>query len=181
MPQNAAKSMCILWAGRVVVSGGGKWICIVVYAIENVSVYMSVFVCGADSWTAARSPVTPLPQKSFWWPVRSSCQCFTNTEGASAVQTHAQCHLQIAFTCVHVCSVGWLSECMWIAVPSLFVCALPSEVTLIICVRVCACFVPSRCFFFFFFRECILTESDEHQPVQQVWARWIILGACCGQ
>lgn len=79
------------------------------FALYVVEIFLRVYecvcvcvVCVADNWTAARSPVTPLQQKSFSWPVHSSCQCFTNTEGASAVQTHAQCHLQIAFMCVRV-------------------------------------------------------------------------------
>lgn len=161
MPQNAAKS----WeSGSVRLRGWKVNLHCRVCSWKFFCVHERVFVCGADSWTAARSPVTPLQQKSFWWPVHSSCQCCTNAEGSSAVQTHAQCHLQIAFTCVHVCSVGWLSECMWIDVPSVFVCALPNEVTLGICVHVCACFVPSRCFLFF-------------QGAYTNWIRWTPAGA----
>lgn len=126
----------------------------------KVSVCICECVCvwmrRADNWTAARSPGHPAAvEKSFPWPMHGSCQCFTKKpDCVSAVQTD----VHSIFWCVHV---------------------LPSERALCVseCVSVCVwvCFVPNRCFFFS--NVCVLAESDQHQPVQWVWPRWIIFSA----
>ncbi len=93
----------------------------------------------------------------------------------------------ISRSCLCVCMCGGRGECVcvcvcvWMDAHSVFVCVS-------MCFRVSVHFVfmsVCECISFqtdvFFSNMCVLAESDQHQPVQWVWPRWIIFSTCCGQ
>lgn len=86
-------------------------------------------------------PVTLLWWKSFSWPTPAHASVSKKenkkkTECAHAVQTDAQCHFQIVFTCVSGGVSGLVSVCKWMCTAYLCVRVVPSHCALSICVCV---------------------------------------------
>ncbi len=137
---------------------GREWyrICIAVSAVESLCVYLWVCVCvwmrRADNWTAARSPGHPAAVEKKLSMANAWLLPVFHKKLTVLVLSKQMCTAYFGVSMCFQASV----HCVWVSA--------------------CEC-VLFQTDVFFFPNVCVLAESDQHQPVQWVWPRWIIFSA----